>query len=274
MADLLRTWEAGLVRGDVYRPYFVPYVPGGGIEPWFLSWSTLVGAVSIAGSLLALAANVDGVLGLVERVRRLSRGSAVLSDTAVELEARQARPDVLYELLGRRPWAPADLAERLDTSIDNAIALLEVFGFEQAESGLWRRGTSSDAEFLRQLLDEIIVAGGHPVGSTGGGFEERVRYLIENGTRAPMPDWIGGEAGGVEDDDHELELSDECAGDEDWPDSVQPIACGCADADCVVTLTMRRGAQQIELVFSAPTNHFVVPSEELTMRAMRLEEGQ
>jgi hypothetical protein len=172
--SVVRTWDAGLVPGDVYRPYFVPYVPGGGIEPWFLSWSTLVGAVSIAGSLLALAANVDGVLGLLERVRRLTRGSAALSDIAVELEARKARSDVFYELLGRRPWAPADLAERLDTTVDNAIALLEVFGFEHAESGLWHRGTSSDAEFLRQLLDEIIVAGGHPAGSTGGGFEERV----------------------------------------------------------------------------------------------------
>lgn len=287
VADLVRTSEAGLLPGDVRRPYFVPYVPGGGIEPWFLSWPTLLGAVSVASSLLALAANIDGVLGLIERIGRLTRGSAALRDTAMAIEARKGRPDVLYELLGRRPWAPADLGARLDVSADAAIAILEVFGFEEAEPGLWRRGTSTDAEFLRLLLDEIIVSGNKPPGSTGDSFEDRVRYLISQGERAPMPEWMSGDSEGFDEDEDEddnedptsrkapsdPEQSEDGADFEPWPDPAEPIRCRCADTNCVVQLTISGGSHEIELVFSSPTGHFVAPSEQFVMRSVWLEKG-
>jgi hypothetical protein len=186
VADLIRTSDAGLIGGDVARPYFIPQVPGGATE-WFVSWSVLVGGYAMVRGLLALIADIEGTAAFVERVRR---GSTAIIEQAPELERRRARPDALYDLLGRRPWAGADVEVLLGCDEGTAIALLQLFGFELDSQGLWRPGESKDAILLRALLDEIITTAEHGAGSSGGSFEDRVRHLLTHGNRAELPSYL------------------------------------------------------------------------------------
>ena len=187
VADLIRTSEAGLLPGEPARPYFIAQVPAGGAEPWLLTLQGLVVAYGIVRTVITLAADVDGALSFIERVRRVRAGSEALSVHAEAIGARNGRPDALYELLGRRPWMPADLALRLGLDLEAARAILELFGFEESGSGLWRRGTSADAEFLRAVLDEVVISASTETGGHGASFENRIRRLVDDGLNVPRP---------------------------------------------------------------------------------------
>ncbi len=181
--DLLRTADAGLIPGDVSRPYFIPQTPQGASE-WFVSWPVLVGAYVMVRGILNAMADLEGTVALLQRIRG---GTTALVDSAPRLEMRGARPDALYDLLGRRPWAAADLASRLDCADETAVDLLRLFGFEADRTGLWRAGASDDAVLLRALLDEIITTAAEGAGAHGGSFEDRVRHLVTHRSRKALP---------------------------------------------------------------------------------------
>lgn len=194
VADLIRTSDAGLLPGDPARPYFIAQVPAGGAGPWLLTLEGLVVAYGIVRSVITLAGDVDGALSFIERVRRVRAGSEALSDHAEAIGARNCRPDALYELLGRRPWAPADLAAGLGLDLDAARSILELFGFEESGSGLWRRGTSVDADFLRAVLDEVIMSANTDIGGHGPSLKNRIRDLVDDELRVPRSTALGNPA--------------------------------------------------------------------------------
>lgn len=278
VADLERTAEAGLIPGDITRPYFIPQVPGGALE-WYVPWSVFVGGYVMVRGVLGALADLEGAAAFVERLRR---GSDALVTHAPKVEQRHARPDALYGLLEARPWATADLAERLVCPEETAQALLELFGFERDAVGLWRRGESEDARMLRMVLDEVITTGGNIPSSGGGSFEERVRHLLVKRERAEMPSHMNEyaplEPGEVRVREEPFEFEDDGG---DLPvDVLLPLEhmllrCACSDPACSVTVAFGQvdDAGFVRLTFSSDTDHFSMTPQTLMLVGMQLDDG-
>lgn len=186
---LVRTAKAGLLGGDPLRPYLILNSPeGNGV---LLSWEGLVTAYLVLRGALAMASDLEGALQfkarLQERLRRVERAAEAVEQHGDGWASRGARPDNFKEMIDRGdPWSSQDLAERLDTSVVTAEAILEGFGFASEPSGLWRLRGDEDALFVNDALDEAYIwVGGQ--GQPSPEYKERIETYAKTGERPPFP---------------------------------------------------------------------------------------
>jgi hypothetical protein len=161
--DLLAAQEAGLLTGEPTRTYLLVLFPGVG-DGGLLDWQTLSAAWDGLWYLLDKIDVVGGAYAakklIYDRLRaRVKSAPIVVQQHRTDWEARGVRPDNLDRLLGQRPWAVEDFAERFDCTPQEAEALLLGAGYSRAESGLYRRGEDDEARLLHGHLELMLQAG-------------------------------------------------------------------------------------------------------------------
>jgi hypothetical protein len=151
VADLRRAGEYGLVDGDPLRPYVV-ILPAAGASELGLTWAALLTALSVA-------ANLDGTLNLIDRVRRrVARGRKVIDDHYLDWGQRGGGPAALAQTLRRTPWSSDDLALLLGVNPEEVAALMELYGFALEDDGRWAPTDDQEARLLRLLEEDAISA--------------------------------------------------------------------------------------------------------------------
>lgn len=151
--DLMRAHERRLLPGDPRRPYLWPIYPQGG-EELFGSWPDLI---DVAGTALRAAeamAAVYGAAEFIQAVTRRLRRAARIDHT--HLEAHNAGPAQLQELLKFRRPTVAEVATLFALSQEQAEDLLDAFGLAVAEDGRTIAPETLDAKFERRLMELAI----------------------------------------------------------------------------------------------------------------------
>lgn len=150
LAQALRSFERGTLPGDprgiaLMRP---GRGAGGAVASWeaFLTvWQVLEGVLT-AYSLYEIGSKLR---------RRISRGKESLEANLPDWRLRGAMTHSVLRLLGRRPWLPAALADLLDCSVADAVAVLELFGFTEGDDGRYHPGAEGAEGFLWALTQQI-----------------------------------------------------------------------------------------------------------------------
>lgn len=148
--------EAGTIVGDATRIFAVLQPPSGnGI---LVDWPTLVEGWRTAWEVLERLATVAEVAagGEIARrvVRKLRRARESVERNRSAWTQRGGRPPDLANTLLACDWTVDRLARVLGCSDDDALVLLEAFGFREAE-GLWSRGDDPESELLHAVREEL-----------------------------------------------------------------------------------------------------------------------
>jgi hypothetical protein len=177
VAELLDAAEAGLIDGDPLKPYLIPSVPqgdAGGLEVW----QAIIIALGTARGVLGVAADIDGVLGLRDRLaelwRRRERAGDVVERHASSWHDRGAAPHDLVRLLRTRAWTSAEAAALLGCSPEEADAVLWGLGFvSDPATSTWTYRTDPAAELIAGDLDL------YGIDELAGDGEDLYRSLLE-----------------------------------------------------------------------------------------------
>lgn len=266
VADLLRTAERGLIDGDPLQPYLVPTVPAGGVEPWSLDWSSLIGNLQLFWTALGAVTTVDGTVSIARGLReRLRRAPEVLAERQL---MEGGTPELLWDVFQHRPVLPDDAAEWLRCSREDAEALLLALGLDDRGDGLWAPSASDDASVMRDVLLELRERWDSG-GDNPKTLMTRLLHLVETGERLPRADTSSWQAH-LDRPSEEFEVEDvEELDDEGDPDAERfalplqhlRLDCACDDQTCRLTARFRYvGGAQLRLEFEAPAEHFEVPS--------------
>jgi len=163
--DLVRAYEQALLPGDPRRPYLWPVAPQGG-EVLFGSWPDLVDVVGVVLRAAEAMAAVYGAAELIGAVRRrLQRARGIDHE---RLEAQNAGPAQVQELLKFRRPSATELENYFALTHDEAVDLLTAFGLDVGDDGRTVVLDSLDATFERRLFQVAIRSseGFRPEGET------------------------------------------------------------------------------------------------------------
>jgi hypothetical protein len=161
--ELLASADAGLVRGDPFRPYLWPVIPQGEAGPAFLEalWSSWI----IWEHLLAAYGTVQLARTILERIRR-ARGSVFDQDSGARWQDALARPQDVIGYLTERPRDSHDVAAYVDRPVSETENALLGVGYVRGADGRWRAGADDAGQALHRIVIEIERAGGTPAGTT------------------------------------------------------------------------------------------------------------
>jgi hypothetical protein len=127
-ADLLRSGERGLLRGDPRRPYLTLLLPQGG-DAFLAAWTGVLLIWQFAGHLL----QARDLIGLWRGIRQedvqhtLEEGVEVVERYREDWLQRQGGPPNILMTLERRPWPPDDLRILLGLeTVEHAERLLRL----------------------------------------------------------------------------------------------------------------------------------------------------
>jgi hypothetical protein len=256
--QLVRAAEAGTVAGDPRRLYLILLPPQG--DGVMATWSVLLEGLRIAQHVLEMMATAGGAIAFGKFVldqarQRIGNGRQTIQAHYLDWSERGARPDNFAAMLGVGPWHGADLAQLLGCSLDEAQAILWVYGYEQAASGLWRRGESETAQLVGMVNDDVALT---QAWNPNSNFElemvRRAEGLVTTGEALPEPS-------------SEPEPVESAEGDEDdasltfgLPIEGARVRCECGRDDCTAELEFYRSASfdRIVLSLTPSADHFVI----------------
>ncbi len=193
-SDLLRAAEGGVLNGDPLRPYLVIEVGYGDAPP--PDWGLVFEGLKVLRETLQVAGEVGGVLALgklvIDAVReRLGRGQEALESNP-EWMLRGYSPYQFTALILSRDWSPAELAQVLGCSEQEAKGVLWVLGFADDEAGRWQLDGDEAAKIVRELQIELAIAAHDRGADWPLALERRASRYLETGRpeegRAPEVD--------------------------------------------------------------------------------------
>ncbi len=161
VADLLRASEAGVVDGDVLRPYLVAEGGWGDQPP--PDWPTLIHGFEVAWPYIK--GLLEG-LGLVvtakevwERIAERIRTGSESATKHREWSQRHFSPYQFQALLRTRNWSSEQIATLLDCSLDEVEPIMWCLGFEiDPGTETWSEQADQVSEFVRAIHQEIAIA--------------------------------------------------------------------------------------------------------------------
>lgn len=275
--DLLRTAEADLIDGDPLQPYLIATIPQGGLEPWGLDWSDLIGGLTLFWAVLGAMDTLDGAASLVTRLRgRLRRAPTVLAEKQLR---SGGTPELLSDVLHHRPILPAQAAEWLDCTVEDVEALLLALGLDDRGDGLWAPETSDEARLMSEVVLELRDA--RTRYESRDQLPDRLQHLIETGERLPVTDpweWKRQFETVDEDDDEDFaeDADDEGPSDvvsrHDLPLDRLRLQCSCDDPACEATAKITYAGDDRLRFDVDPPGHFEAPSGFLERLLIEQEE--
>jgi hypothetical protein len=166
VADLLRTAEAGLFRGDPLAILIRAFRGGNGVLP---SWDDVLGILAqigaVYGGVKGIVESASAVANVVKRYHRL-------------WDARHAEPVTAFEfLLKQRAWNYTALAQFLDLPLAVCVDLLTGLGFEQdrGDPMMYRRSDSVPGVKVRDEIQTRVLHGVDPASSRDEMLERQRR---------------------------------------------------------------------------------------------------
>lgn len=272
IADLVRAGELDLVDGDPLKPYLIIQPPAGnGVA---IGWAAIYTALTIA-------ANIDGALGFIERVKSsITAGRDAVERNFLKFADRGGTPAAVVRTASARPWTTEELSLLLDVPDTDVDPLLRLFGFELGEDGKWSPGEGEEARLLR-LLDDEAFGTFSSLPKPELEFRTRVQYLFDEGERDPRPYFDEPEHG--EDDEDDDDLSDFDNGLDDFdlseeqrlPLELLTIECACDAEDCSATAKVvadpETDPKVVRFELRDAQGHFEFPSkffEDLSIEVM------
>jgi hypothetical protein len=137
LADVIRAYEFGLVRGDPRHVVVWPMPPTAGVGG--AGWQDFEHALAILWSVWKeIGAGAGTLIVLRDLIRRFRRSTEVLEKHSDQLDARGFSPTMVVVLTTARHWSTDELAAGLDLSREETAELLVGLGFEQQAEGRWR----------------------------------------------------------------------------------------------------------------------------------------
>jgi hypothetical protein len=193
---LVRASQAGVVEGDVRRPYLVIRPGyGNGLLP---DWSELIVGLTVGLEILRVAADAsdavtgarwlrDRAKGMLDRFRRLPD---LFRKHGPKWGDHNGWPYDVYSLIHSRSWRAVDLAGLLGVSTDEAETLLSGLGLvRDPRTDLWSMGTDPESQTLDETFRFVLH---HEWTGVVDGNEETLRVEIERQwtkrTRREIPD--------------------------------------------------------------------------------------
>jgi hypothetical protein len=177
--DLIRAGEAGLIDGDVRRPYLIPWVPqgGGALPEWHVILNVLTALRDIANSPGPLL-NTYAIYEIVHKLaRRAWPAKKAIEHRHQQWADRGAGLREAFALVSAKPWQSKELARLLCCSQKEVEALLWGWGFSYDQhEGLWKREEGTEAGVLRYIVD----LADHDHALTTGDANQRLRELFED----------------------------------------------------------------------------------------------
>jgi hypothetical protein len=183
--DVVRAGKAGVLRGDPLRPYLVLLWPQG---PDLIqtAWHDLVLVWSLVGDLLNVRELFRIAHARRERLGGVRAAAAVVEKRSAAWASRGGAPLDVKRMLDRQPWSADDLRMLLGLeTVDEAIALLEAYGFERTAAGEFDLGQDEESRLLSELVDEAS-RGGLKLGDPELKARERIEQALETGH---VPPW-------------------------------------------------------------------------------------
>jgi hypothetical protein len=191
--DVLDSVEAGAMEGDPrHLALILREHAGNGV---ILDWPDLLQAWDVAWEVAKAVGVVGGVAATAKLVidsvqSRIERGRQSVWKQAPRWSRRGAsHPPVISSFLADRTWDPEALSQFLACSLEDAEAALEVFGYAQAETGLWEREGDEPARLLRLIYSDAVTwHGDRPAEEWLPEFRQRVEVILTTGQAPPEPD--------------------------------------------------------------------------------------
>jgi hypothetical protein len=191
--DVVRAIEAGAMEGDPARLVLIlRQAAGNGVV---VDWPSLLQVLDVAWDVIQAMAAAGGAgvtVGAIYRaVRdRLRRGREAAAEQAPRWARRGAAfPHTLTSFLGSRAWSEEDLARLLDCRVDEATAVLELFGFARDDDGLWRQEGDEPARLLRLIYEDVVRSyGDRTADEAKAEFRERITTILVTGQAISPPD--------------------------------------------------------------------------------------
>jgi hypothetical protein len=197
LRQLIASGRAGTIPGDPHRIYLIRQVPQG--DFFGVEWAQLVQLWEAAW--LALD-KIDTILGVgagawaAKRAREAKKAKeayeaarAATTRALADWIRRGAQPDSIGRLLKTKLWRADELGDLLGIANDETEGLLEVFGFEKGDDGLYRpRPTRTD---LLSQIDREVERAAERAMSLGFSpavidwSRERIERTIETGEEVP-----------------------------------------------------------------------------------------
>jgi hypothetical protein len=294
IAELARATEAGALDGDGTRPYLLLQPAIGNGMLW--SWAALLTGLNIVAAAMTLASNVEGTFALKDRIGaaidRWRRGKEVAEEHHLDWLEHGAQPEDLLRFLGQRPWAAADLGGLIGCSEAEAAAILWAFGYEQAESTLWRKSSDPVARLLADCIDEVRLSFHLDYPRYELLLRERMSRYFAEGVRQPDPYLDEKRFGDRIKADRELEAAAPPVEFEANPESATAmdemealataldtgeirlehfrVHCSCGKPECEVMAGFGIASGALKLGFTESTDHFVVSPVVIATVAMYL----
>lgn len=183
-SQLQRSAEAGTIAGDPRRVYAVLQPPSG--NGVLIDWPTLLEGWRVATDVMEYLATIAGVAGGVEMARRVVRklrraGDSVDRNRSAWTQRGGRPPDLTRTVLGGE-WTPESLARVLGCSDEDALALLEVFGFSSSGE-TWSLSDGHESVFLTGLRDELEYAYHMRYEAFEPLLRERLEFFARSGKR-------------------------------------------------------------------------------------------
>jgi hypothetical protein len=192
-SQLVRSVEAGVVVGDPRSLYLILKEPiGNGLG---IDWAEIVQAWQIVDDVVRRIGDYGGaaaaLVAAYHLIRtRIARGRDALARNVHRWSQRGGHPYGLFKLLtSRTAWDADDLGRLLGCSLEDAEAVLELFGFSQSDAdALWHREADEAARLLSAAFDEAAATPYELIAPGQGSFEARVEVLLRTGERPPEGD--------------------------------------------------------------------------------------
>lgn len=287
--QIIRAADAGVIHGDPHRPYLILEQPAG--NGVLLIWAAVTTGLLLLEKGLSVAANIEGVLQFRDRLRRRAeRGRRAVQETSPDLLTRGGQPaEILRYVLDQDVWHAADLGQRLGCAEELAEGLLEMFGYGESNSGVWRKDDSPDALFMRDYQDEIAYAFETRMHEFEIVLTERLERFLATGQAPGIPE-LGGkrwsdlaamneeeaEAWAIQrqfDDEDGFTDDDDYAGeklDDVLALDLMTLRCGCGDEECNGRVEMSPTDVGTRLDFANRVDHFVFRPDFLALAADQL----
>jgi hypothetical protein len=189
--QLRRSVDAGAIEGDPERLYLILKEPvGDGIG---VDWPTLVEAVKLMWAIADHVATAGGAAWALKAIggalrERLRRGEHAVAENAHRWAQRGAWPGTFARFLRRETWSSTTLADLLGCSVEDAEALLGLFGFAYSdEDGLWHKEGDAAGRVLAALYRETELTRFELSTGEREEFEARVEHLLTTGHSLPEP---------------------------------------------------------------------------------------
>lgn len=189
--ELVRAVEAGAIRGDPSRLYFIRMGGmGDGIVsdfPMFIENLPLLWEV--IDHLATVYATYKGAGWLRDRLRIARKAEDVAKQRAPHWEANRGLPFKLKALIWQpEGWNANELAKLLGITVPDAIALLTLFGCAEGEDQIWRARADEISKLMAGNAELLIEAHQTDRAAIREVLKQRIKNFIETG-KAPDLDW-------------------------------------------------------------------------------------